>query len=141
MSTRLARSSSSLSSGGPEIGTPLFGLLRPRRPGMTSRRMPQNPLGTRATLTVGKRKYTYFSLPALERLIARVGAAPRLKESILSLQAPVEDAARLAQEAGVKTLVLSHLIPADDPEVTESMWLEAARPHFQGRILVGRDLI
>jgi ribonuclease BN (tRNA processing enzyme) len=80
-------------------------------------------------------------LPALERLIARVGAAPRLKESILSLQAPVEDAARLAQEAGVKTLVLSHLIPADDPEVTESMWLEAARPHFQGRILVGRDLM
>jgi ribonuclease BN (tRNA processing enzyme) len=80
-------------------------------------------------------------LPALDRLIARVGAAPRLKESILSLQAPVEDAARLAQEAGVKTLVLSHLIPADDPEVTESMWLEAARPHFRGRIIVGKDLM
>jgi ribonuclease BN (tRNA processing enzyme) len=80
-------------------------------------------------------------LPALDRLIARVGAAPRLKESILSLQAPVEDAARLAQEAGVATLVLSHLIPADDPEVTESMWLEAARPHFHGNIIVGRDLM
>ncbi len=80
-------------------------------------------------------------LPALDRLIARVGSAPSLKESILSLQAPVEDAARVAQEAGVKTLVLSHLIPADDPEVTEAMWLEAARPHFRGPIVVGRDLM
>jgi ribonuclease BN (tRNA processing enzyme) len=80
-------------------------------------------------------------LPALDRLIARVGAAPRLKESILSLQAPVEDAARVAREAGVKSLVLSHLIPPDDPDVSETMWIEAARPHFQGPILVGRDLM
>ncbi len=80
-------------------------------------------------------------LPALDRLIARVGVAPRLKESILSLQAPVEDAARVAQEAGVETLVLSHLIPPDDPEVTEAMWLEAARAHFRGPIVVGKDLM
>ncbi len=80
-------------------------------------------------------------LPALDRLIARVGAAPRLKESILSLQATVEDAARVAREAEVKTLVLSHLIPADDPEVTEAMWLEAARAHFRGPVIVGRDLM
>ena len=75
-------------------------------------------------------------LPALDRLIARVGAAPRLRESILALQAPVEDAARVAQDAGVKMLVLSHLIPADDPEVTEAMWLESARAHFRGSIVV-----
>jgi ribonuclease BN (tRNA processing enzyme) len=80
-------------------------------------------------------------LPALDRLIARVGAAPRLRESILALQAPVEDAARVAQDAGVKMLVLSHLIPADDPEVTEAMWLDAAREHFRGSIVVGKDLM
>ncbi|HJS73512.1 MAG TPA: MBL fold metallo-hydrolase, partial [Vicinamibacteria bacterium] len=80
-------------------------------------------------------------LPALDRLIARAGASPRLKDSILSLQAPVEDAARVAQEAGVKTLVLSHLIPPDDPEVSETTWLEAARAHFQGPVIVGRDLM
>lgn len=80
-------------------------------------------------------------LPALDRLIARVGAAPDLKDSILSLQGTVEDAARVAQAAGVKTLVLSHLIPADDPEVTEAMWLDAARALFRGTVIVGKDLM
>ena len=53
----------------------------------------------------------------------------------------VEDCARVAAAAGVKTLVLSHLVPADDPSVTEQTWLDAARPHFSGRIIVGRDLM
>ena len=47
----------------------------------------------------------------------------------------------MAAAAGVKTLVLSHLVPADDPTVTEQTWLDAARPHFKGRIIVARDLM
>ena len=47
----------------------------------------------------------------------------------------------MAQAAGVKTLVLSHLVPADDPEVTEHMWIDAARAHFRGPVIVGRDLL
>jgi ribonuclease BN (tRNA processing enzyme) len=41
-----------------------------------------------------------------------------------------EDCGRVAAAAGVKTLVLSHLVPADDPEVTDGMWLRAAQAHF-----------
>ena len=41
----------------------------------------------------------------------------------------------------MKTLVLSHLVPPDDPLVTEQMWLDAARSHFRGRVVVGRDLL
>jgi hypothetical protein len=37
--------------------------------------------------------------------------------------------------------VLSHFVPADDPLVTEQMWADAARLHFTGRIIVGRDLM
>jgi hypothetical protein len=37
--------------------------------------------------------------------------------------------------------VLSHLVPADDPEITDQMWIEAARVHFKGSILVGKDLL
>jgi hypothetical protein len=33
------------------------------------------------------------------------------------------------------------LIPADDPEVTEQMWTEAARIHFRGSVIVGKDLL
>ena len=52
-----------------------------------------------------------------------------------------EDAGRVAQAAGVKLLVLSHLVQADDPSLTNKMWIDAARTHFRGRVIVGRDLL
>ena len=80
-------------------------------------------------------------LPAVDRLVARVPNAATLKKHIIDSHTAVEDCARVAAAAGVKTLVLSHLVPADDPTVTEGTWLEAARPHFSGRIVVARDLL
>ena len=80
-------------------------------------------------------------LPAIDRLAARVPNATRLKEHILASHTAAEDAGRVAQAAGVKHLVLSHLIPADDPTVTDEMWMSAARVHFGGRITVGKDLL
>ena len=80
-------------------------------------------------------------VPAIGRMVARVPNAARLKQSIIAHQTSAEDAGRVAQAAGVKTLVLSHLVPPDDPEVTEQMWLDAARAHFRGQVIVGRDLL
>ena len=80
-------------------------------------------------------------LPAVDRLVARVSNATALKRSIIAGQTSAEDAGRVAQAAGVRTLVLSHLIPADDSEVTEPMWTEAARTHFRGSVIVGKDLL
>jgi ribonuclease BN (tRNA processing enzyme) len=80
-------------------------------------------------------------VPALDRMLARVPGAARLRESIIAHQTSVEDAGRVAQAAGVKTLVLSHLVPPDDPAVTEQVWSDAARAHFRGRVIVGRDLL
>jgi ribonuclease BN (tRNA processing enzyme) len=79
--------------------------------------------------------------PAIDRLVARVPNAAALKKSILAHQTSAEDAGRVAQEAGVKTLVLSHFVPADDPEVTPAMWLDAARRWFRGTIILGTDLL
>jgi ribonuclease BN (tRNA processing enzyme) len=79
--------------------------------------------------------------PAVDRMVARVPNAPALKKSILSHHTSAEDAGRIAKEAGVRMLVLSHFVPPDDPEITEQMWLEAARRHFDGEIVVGRDLL
>lgn len=53
---------------------------------------------------------------------------------------PVEDIGRIAQEAGVKTLVLSHLTPAID-SISDATWREPAAKHFNGEILVGKDLM
>ena len=79
--------------------------------------------------------------PAIDRLVARVPNAPALKASILAHQTSAEDAGRIAKEAGVKLLVLTHLVPPDDPQVTDAMWIRAARSQFRGKIVVGRDLL
>jgi ribonuclease BN (tRNA processing enzyme) len=80
-------------------------------------------------------------IPAVDRLVERVPNAATLKQSIIAHQTSVEDAGRVAEAAGVKTLVLSHLVPPDDPAVTEQMWIDAARAHFRGKVVVGRDLM
>ena len=78
---------------------------------------------------------------AIDRLVGRVPNAALLKQSILAHQTSAEDAGRIAQAAGVNTLVLSHFVPADDPLVTHEMWLEAARSHFRGKVILGKDLL
>jgi ribonuclease BN (tRNA processing enzyme) len=80
-------------------------------------------------------------LPAVDRIVARDVKAKTLKEHLLASHTAVEDCGRVAQAAGVKTLVLSHLVPGGDPTITDEMWTNAARPHFQGRIIVGKDLM
>ena len=51
-----------------------------------------------------------------------------------------EDVGRIASEAGVKTLVLSHFVPSGNT-VSDQQWLDAVKPHFSGTIVVGRDLM
>lgn len=80
-------------------------------------------------------------VPGVDRLVARVPNAPALRQSILSHHTSAEDAGRVAQAAGVKSLVLSHLVPPDDPAVTDQMWIDAARLHFRGPVIVGKDLL
>ena len=80
-------------------------------------------------------------LPGVDRLVARVPNASTLKQSILSHHTTAEDAGRIASAAGVKQLVLSHLVPPDDPAITEEQWIAAARQHFSGPIVVGKDLL
>jgi ribonuclease BN (tRNA processing enzyme) len=52
---------------------------------------------------------------------------------------PVEDVGRIAQEAGVKTLVLSHLTPSDG--VKDETWRAGAAKAFKGKIIVAHDLM
>jgi len=77
----------------------------------------------------------------VDRLVAKVPNAATLKRSIMSHHTSAEDAGRVAQAAGVKTLVLSHFVPPDDPAITDDMWLAAARTHFRGTVIVGKDLL
>ena len=80
-------------------------------------------------------------VPGVDRLVAGVPNATTLGRSIISHHTTAEDAGRVAASAGVKTLVLSHLVPPDDPAITDQMWIDAARTHFRGTIVVGKDLL
>jgi ribonuclease BN (tRNA processing enzyme) len=82
-----------------------------------------------------------FYPAAIDRLVAGVPNAATLKQSIVSHHTSAEDAGRVAQAAGVETLVLSHFVPAEDPAITDQMWIDAARTHFGGTIIVGKDLL
>ena len=80
-------------------------------------------------------------LPALEGLLKRVPNAAKLRAHLLASHTTTEDAGKVADEAGVKTLVLTHFVPGDDPSITDEQWAEGARKHFKGRIIVGKDLM
>jgi ribonuclease BN (tRNA processing enzyme) len=82
-----------------------------------------------------------FYGPALDAMVARRPNAARLKESILSHHTRAEDAGRIAAQAQVKTLVLNHFVPGDDPTLTPDVWAAAAATTFKGRIVVGHDLL
>lgn len=78
---------------------------------------------------------------AIDRLVARVPNAATFKQHFRASHTTAADCGRVAAAAGVKTLVLSHFVPADDPDVTDEMWRDAARAHFRGRVIVGKDLM
>lgn len=77
--------------------------------------------------------------PAVDRLVARVGNGARLRQHLMDSHTLAGDVGRIASLAGVKLLVLNHLVPADDPDVKEHDWLEAVRTTWAGPVAVGRD--
>jgi ribonuclease BN (tRNA processing enzyme) len=78
--------------------------------------------------------------PAVDALAASEPNAKTLRAHLLASHTTAEDVGRVATEAGVKTLVLSHFVPGGAP-IPDQAWIDAVRPHFSGRIVVGRDLM
>lgn len=67
--------------------------------------------------------------------------APVIKH-ILASHTDAADVGRVAAAAEVGTLVLSHLVPTEGAGApTDEQWLAAARRHFKGEVIVGRDLM
>jgi ribonuclease Z len=70
--------------------------------------------------------------------IVKMVPNPRFQE-ILDYHSSVQDAARTATRAGVKTLVLTHYIPGMPPGA-EDEWRGLAAEDFEGEIVLGDDL-
>jgi len=67
---------------------------------------------------------------------------PEIRRHIIASHTDVEDVAKLAARAGVKTLVLSHIVPTEPTgNISDDQWLAAAKKHFAGEVILGRDLL
>lgn len=77
--------------------------------------------------------------PAIPRLVARSNGQ-RLGEHLLASHTASDEVGAVAKEAGVGTLVLTHLVPADDGPGDE-VWAADAAKHFTGKVVVGHDLL
>lgn len=80
-------------------------------------------------------------VPAVDAMVKRVPNAATLKEHLLACHTTSVDVGRIAAAAGVKKLVLSHIVPGDDPSITDEMLLSDVRQHFKGDAVVGKDLM
>ena len=63
--------------------------------------------------------------------------SPEVATRLKRYHTSAEEVGQVAQRAGVKLLVITHVIPAG----ADQTFLERAGRHFQGRIVVGRDLM
>lgn len=80
-------------------------------------------------------------LPAIDQLVRADPGAATLRRHLLASHTTTEDVGRVATEAGVKTLVLTHFVPGGEPAIPDQVWRDAVKPHFAGELIVGRDLM
>ncbi|GAB3184082.1 MBL fold metallo-hydrolase [Nesterenkonia halophila] len=52
-----------------------------------------------------------------------------------------EDVGRVAEEAGVGTLVLSHLAPGAEGTVSDGRWISKAQRHYSGQVIRAKELM
>lgn len=74
----------------------------------------------------------------VDRIVEITGNGDRLREHLLASHTMAPDVAKIAEVAGIGTLVLNHLIPADLPGFEEQDWLDATKA-FSGKTIVSHD--
>jgi ribonuclease BN (tRNA processing enzyme) len=81
---------------------------------------------------------------AFERRVAQGAYADNPEgvwEHIVETHTTTQEAGRMAKEAGVGMLVLSHLAPGALQPLTDDDYLRGVREQFDGRAIVGQDLM
>lgn len=78
--------------------------------------------------------------PFVDRLVARVKNGATLGKHLLASHTTTEDVGKIAAAAGVKRLVLSHLVPGDI-EISDDQWVAGIRKAYSGQVVVAKDLM
>jgi ribonuclease BN (tRNA processing enzyme) len=67
------------------------------------------------------------------------GMPPFVRDIFLEVHTDVTEVGRIAQEAGVETLVLNHFVPADPTVVGGERWRTRAQAGYDGKVVVAED--
>jgi ribonuclease BN (tRNA processing enzyme) len=88
---------------------------------------------------------TYETMMARAKADAAAGNANSVSRHVAETHSTVIDVGRMAAEANVKTVVLSHLVPGSNRpgtgEFADTTYIDGVRQHFSGEVIVGRDLM
>ena len=71
--------------------------------------------------------------------VASLSSSPTQLEHLRESHTDVDDVGAVAEAAGARTLVLTHLVP-DGDEVSDETWRTKAQVGFSGEVIVGTDL-
>jgi ribonuclease BN (tRNA processing enzyme) len=75
----------------------------------------------------------------IDLILEKTGGGEKLRAHLNASHTVVDDAARIAADAGAGHLALHHLVPVDDPRFTAADWQRRAAAHYAGPVTVGRD--
>ncbi|QQO20608.1 MBL fold metallo-hydrolase [Bradyrhizobium diazoefficiens] len=78
--------------------------------------------------------------PFVDKIVARVKNGATLGKHLRASHTTAQDVGKIATAAGVKLLVLSHLVPGDI-DVTDEQWISAVRENYSGKVSIAKDLM
>ena len=79
--------------------------------------------------------------PAIEFIVRANPNAATILQHLKNSHTLVADVGRIATDAGVKTLVLNHFVPADAPNVKDEQWINGVRETWKGDLVIAKDLM
>lgn len=81
-----------------------------------------------------------MDLALIDRALRLDPNATTLRKHLLDSHTPMSEVGQIATRAGVKTLVLNHFVPGIVP-IPDQVWIDAVKPHFNGKLVIGHDLM
>lgn len=85
----------------------------------------------------------YDNLMAQAKAAEAKGVVNSVPKHVVETHSTTVDVGRMAAEAKVKTVVLSHLLPGSNrntvQEFPDTAYIEGVRKHFPGQVVIGRD--
>ena len=75
----------------------------------------------------------------IDRLAKRMGYGPSFRDAVIAHHITPQDVGKTATNAHVKQLVLSHIVPVGDPELSDAVWKKDIGEFYKGEITVVQD--